>query len=363
MTLKGIIMAGGMGTRLRPITYSIPKPLIPIAGRPCINYLMDSFYRSGVKDLIITTGYKFHSLISGVLESKHPDQNVLFSVEREPAGTAGGVKLTENFIDGTFIVGSGDILQDFDIAGILESHRKSRAKITIVLTEVDDPSQFGIAEVKDGAIVRFLEKPQPGKAFSNLINTGLYIIEPEILAEIPAGEPYDFAKQLFPALIRKGEKINAVVGSGSWLDTGRPRDLIEANKMMIEHYGSLNTVQNSTGKLICRETPKIGKDVRISGPSYIGESVSIGKGSSISGSAIYNDVKIGDNVRIVDSVIMDATRIEDGSRIERSVIMNNDTISEDCEIEDSVLSQRLTIHKGSKIFNVALHSETADIEV
>ena len=154
-----------------------------------------------------------------------------------------------------------------------------------------------------------------------------------------------------------------MVGSGSWLDTGRPRDLIEANKMMIEHYGSLNKVQNSTGKLICRETPKIGKDVRISGPSYIGESVSIGKGSSISGSAIYNDVKIGDNVRIVDSVIMDATRIEDGSRIERSVIMNNDTISEDCEIEDSVLSQRLTIHKGSKIFNVALHSETADLEI
>jgi NDP-sugar pyrophosphorylase family protein len=297
------------------------------------------------------------------LESKHPDQNVLFSVEREPAGTAGGVKLTQNFIDGTFIVGSGDILQDFDIGGILESHRKSRAKITIVLTKVDDPSQFGIAEVKDGAIVKFLEKPEPGKIFSNLINTGLYIIEPEILSEIPEGEPYDFAKQLFPAMIRKGEKINAVVGNGSWLDTGRPKDLIEANKMMTEHYGSTDAVQNSTGKLICRSSPRIGKGVRINGPSYIGESVSIGAGSSISGSAIYNDVRIGDNVSIVDSVIMDATRIDDGSRIERSVIMNNDTISEDCEIEDSVLSQRLTIHKGSKIFNVALHSETADIEV
>ncbi|EQD60509.1 mannose-1-phosphate guanyltransferase, partial [mine drainage metagenome] len=355
-----IIMAGGMGTRLRPITYSIPKPLIPIAGRPCINYLMDSFYRAGVRDLIITTGYKFQSLISGVLESKHADQTVLFSVEREPAGTAGGVKLTRNFIDDTFIVGSGDILQDFDIAGILESHRKSGSKITIVLTEVDDPSQFGIAEVKDGAIVRFLEKPPPGKAFSNLINTGLYIIEPEILDEIPGGETYDFAKQLFPALLKKGVKMHAVIGNGSWLDTGRPHDLIEANKMMSEQYGSVGIVPGSTGKLICKTPPRAAKGVKISGPSYFGESVTIGAGSAISGSAIYNDVKIGDNVSVIDSVIMDSTKIEDGTRIERSVIMNNDTISEDCEIEDSVLSQRLTIHRGSKIFNVALHSEAAD---
>ena len=362
MALKGIIMAGGKGTRLRPITYSIPKPLIPIAGRPCISYLMESFYKASIKDFIITTGYKFQSLINGVLESKHQDQNVLFSVEKEPAGTAGGVKLVENFLEDTFIVGSGDILQDFDISEILRQHRETKAKISIVLTTVDDPSQFGIAEVKNNTIKRFMEKPSPDKAFSNLINTGLYVIEPEVLDLIPPGEPFDFAKQLFPLMLKMGERIGAVTGKGSWLDTGRPHDLIEANKMMTSQYGEEGILKNSTGKIILRGKPKIGEGTTVTGPSYFGDSVSIGSGSSISGSAIYGDCRIGRNVEIVDSVVMDSVRIEDRAKIFRSVIMNGDTIAEDCEITDSVLSQKLNLQKGSKVFNVALHSETMDYE-
>ncbi len=357
MAVKGIIMAGGMGTRLRPITYSIPKPLIPIAGRPCISYLMDSFYNAGVKDSIITTGYKFQSLINGVLEAKHSDQNVLFSVEKQPAGTAGSVKLAEGYLDDTFIVGSGDVLQDFNIKSILDSHRKSKSKITIVLTKVDDTSQFGVAETQDGRVVRFVEKPPPEKAFSNLINTGLYVLEPEILKEIPAGEPYDFSKQLFPSLLKTGENIHAVEGKGAWLDTGRPHDLIKANKMMTQQYGTSGELQGSEGNIIYKIKPHLESEVKIKGPVYFGDSVTIGTGSTISGSAIYQDVKIGRNVRIVDSVIMDSVRIDDDTAIEQSVIMNNTTISEGCEINDSVLSQRLTLQKGSKVFNVALHSE------
>lgn len=362
MGLKGIIMAGGKGTRLRPITYSIPKPLIPIAGKACINYTMDSFYNAGVKDFIITTGYKFQSLITGVLESKHQDQNVLFSVEKEPAGTAGGVKFVQNYINDTFIVGSGDVLQDFDIRGILNFHRKKRAKITVVLTTVSDPSQFGIAQVRDEKIVRFVEKPPREQAFSNLVNSGLYVIEPEILDRIPADRPYDFAKELFPALLKEGESIYAVEGNGVWIDTGRPQDLILANTLMIDRYGEEVNSPSISGKIILKARPHMGAGSKIEGPSFIGETVSIGDSTRIKGSSIYDSSSIGSNVEIEDSVIMDSVRIGDGTKIYRSVIMSGNNISEDCEINDSVLSQQISLQKGSKVFNVALHTSSDEEE-
>lgn len=362
MGLKGIIMAGGKGTRLRPITYSIPKPLIPIAGRPCISYAMDSFYEAEVKDFIITTGYKFQSLITGVLESKHPDQNVIFSVEQEPAGTAGSVKLVENFIDDTFIVGSGDVLQDFNIKEILDFHRNKNAKITIVLTTVSDPSQFGIAEVKDDKIVRFLEKPSPDETFSNLVNSGLYVVEPEILKHIPSDRPYDFAKELFPEMLKNGEDIYAVEGNGVWIDTGRPQDLILANTLMVERYGEEINSSSISGKIILKARPLMSSGSRIEGPSYIGESVKIGSSTNIKGTSVYDGSTIGDNVEIEDSVIMDSVKIADGTKIYRSVIMSNNNISENCEINDSVLWQAISLQRDSKIFNVSLHSGDADEE-
>ena len=122
MSLKAVVMAGGKGTRLRPITYSIPKPLVPIAGKPCIGYVLDSYHEAGIKDAIITAGYKFESLISGVIKFKQDDQNILFSVEKEPVGTAGSIKLISKFIDDTFVVGSGDTLVDFNIRKLIEHH-------------------------------------------------------------------------------------------------------------------------------------------------------------------------------------------------------------------------------------------------
>ncbi|EQD79039.1 Nucleotidyl transferase domain protein, partial [mine drainage metagenome] len=192
MSIKAVLMAGGKGTRLRPITYSIPKPLVPIAGRPCIGYSLDAYKRAGISDVIITTGYKFEALINGVLEYKDANQNILFSVEKEPAGTAGGVKLVSRFIDDTFIVGSGDVLADFNIKKILEYHKKVNSKFTIVLAEVEDPTQMGIVEMKEGKISKFLEKPSKEEIFSNEVNAGIYVIEPEILDEIPDGIQFDF---------------------------------------------------------------------------------------------------------------------------------------------------------------------------
>lgn len=359
MTINGIVMAGGKGTRLRPITYSIPKPLVPIAGYPCIEYTVESFYKAGIRDLIITTGYKFEALISGVLDLKHQDQNILFSVEKEAAGTAGSVKLVEKFIDDTIVVGSGDILADFDIADIISFHRNKKAKVTIVLSEVEDTSQLGIVDLKNDRIQRFLEKPSPEESFSKIVNAGIYVIEPEILEKIPYGEPYDFGKQLFPKLISEGETIHGYVGKGTWIDTGRPNDMIRANQVMTEKYGTDYSKERFTGRMILNTNErKLGGN--ISGNSFIGSDVSMSKGSEINSSAVYNNVTVEKNVKIDNSLILDSVRIKSGTTIENSVIMRGTVIGENCEIHDSVLSPKLNLQDGSRVYNVSLASEIVE---
>lgn len=355
-------MAGGKGTRLRPITYSIPKPLVPIAGKPCIGYVLDSYYEAGIKDAIITAGYKFEALINGVIKFKQADQNILFSVEREPVGTAGSIKLVSKFIDDTFIVGSGDTLVDFNIKNILDFHRKSKSKLTIALTTVEDPSQLGIVEMKDNVITRFLEKPTPEQTFSHLVNAGLYIVEPEILDYIPSGEPYDFAKQLFPKLLENGVRMHGYVGEGTWLDTGRPNDMIRANQLMTEKYG-YNYAENSVkGKLIVNSSLRHFTGSTLTGPSYIGEGVEALPGSSIEASAIYDGVAIGKDVEIKDSILMAGVKVLDGSKIHKSVIMKGTIIGENCEIHESVLAPKLNLQSNSRVYNVSLSSEVVEEE-
>ncbi|MCW6169464.1 MAG: NDP-sugar synthase [Thermoplasmatales archaeon] len=360
MGIKAVVMAGGKGTRLRPITYSIPKPLVPIAGKPCINYILDSFYNIDVRNVIVTTGYKYDSLINGIMKAKHQDQNILFSVELEAAGTAGSVKLVSRFLDDTFLVGSGDILMDFRLKKMLDFHKKNGAKVTVALTTVEDPSQFGIVELRDDKIMRFQEKPKAGEAFSNLVNAGLYIIEPEIMDLVPRGVPYDFAKDLFPKLLSSGVDIYGYRGEGTWLDTGRPNDMIRANQLMTEKYGLEFNNPNLSGHLIMNTIYGKLSASSIVGPSYIGYGVTLGNNCRVSGSAIYDGVEVGDDVIIENSILMDGVKVMGSSKVINSVVMNGTSLGKMCEIHDSVLAPRMNLQENSRVYNLALSPETPE---
>ncbi|WP_337859801.1 NDP-sugar synthase [Ferroplasma sp.] len=360
MTVKAVVMAGGKGTRLRPITYSIPKPVVPIAGKPCMLYLLDSYYSAGIKDIIVTTGYKFSSLITSIIENKHNDQAILFSVEEEPAGTAGSVKMVSNFLDDTFVVGSGDILSDFNIAEILDFHRKNKAMITIVLTEVDDPSQFGIVEMENNKIVRFLEKPGKDETFSNIASTGIYVIEPEILDYIN-DIPYDFARDLFPNLMKNNIDIYGYMGKGVWLDTGRPNDLITANQIMVEKYGKSYEDDFIKGKNIILDLTGI-HDATIE-KCYIGKNIKIIDGVKIKNSAVYDNTVLENNVEIINSLLMSNVTVKPNTKIKNSVIMKNCVIGEDSEIIDSIIAPDMDIRGKSRIYNVSLASKVLGDEI
>ena len=354
MTVKAVVMAGGKGTRLRPITYSIPKPVVPIAGKPCMLYLLDSYYNAGIKDVIVTTGYKFSSLITSIIENRHDDQTILFSVEKEPAGTAGGVKSVSNFIDDTFIVGSGDILSDFNISDILKFHKSMGAKITIVLTEVEDPRQFGIVELENNKIIRFLEKPDKDQTFSHIANTGIYIIEPEIMDYIK-GIPYDFARDLFPELMKNNIDIYGYMGKGVWLDTGRPNDLIIANQIMVEKYGKTYTENFIKGKNIIMDISGLQK-ANVN-RCYTGTGIKTGDNVTINRSAIYNNALLENNVEITNSLLMENVTVKSGTKIKNSVIMRNCVIGEDSEILDSIIAPDMDLMGKSRIYNVSLASK------
>jgi NDP-sugar pyrophosphorylase family protein len=359
MTIKAVVMAGGKGTRLRPITYSIPKPVVPIAGKPCMLYLLDSYYNAGIRDVIVTTGYKFSSLITSIIENRHNDQAILFSVEREPAGTAGSVKMVSNFIDDTFIVGSGDILSDINISDILNFHRKNKAMITIVLTEVEDPGQFGIVEIENNKIVRFLEKPEKDKTFSHIASTGIYVMEPEVMDYIKT-IPYDFAKDLFPELMKKNIDIYGYMGKGIWLDTGRPNDLITANQIMVEKYGKTYQEDFIKGKNIILNMAGL-HDSKIE-KCYIGNGIKMGSEVCISNSAVYDNTVLENNVEVTNSLVMDNVVVKSNTKIKNSVIMKNCVIGEDSEIIDSIIAPDMDLRGKSRIYNVSLASKVIEDE-
>ncbi len=324
--MKSVIMAGGLGTRLRPLTDNIPKSLIPVAGRPVILYLIDSFSTIS-KDYILTVSYKYEKIVelfSGKLASKG---NFLFSVEKDPLGTAGGLKKAEQFLEEAFLVGNADTVFKENMKDLLKFHLNKKNVITIGLTRVDNPSEFGVVKLKDGEIIQFQEKPKEN-AISNLANAGIYVMEPEIFDYIEKGKVSDIAKNLIPSLQESKKRIGGYEIKGTWIDIGRPRDLIRANMEMSK------PVQDKQG---------------FRGKIYLGKNVKIGKNVNIQNSAIYDRVIISDNVTINNSVIYDNSQIGEGSKVENSILSFNSVLGEGVIVNDSVIGGGLLLRKGGKI--------------
>ncbi|HIF46195.1 MAG TPA: NDP-sugar synthase [Candidatus Poseidoniales archaeon] len=298
--MLGVIMAGGRGTRLMPLTKDRPKPMIPVLGRPVIDYVKDAMVAAGLSEIIVTTGYQGEQLIQHVatweIESR-------VNQEQSPMGTAGSVALLRDELTETFVVGSGDSVASFDIADLLKSHKESGAKVTMALWEVEDPTEFGIVglsstmqgetepNLDEGFIIKFKEKPTAEEAFSNLINAGLYIIEPEVMDLIPKGEKYDFSKQLFPAVLAKGWPMYAKTVDGIWFDVGHPFELHNAQMALVEHRERL-PFPMPEGEVL-EDGSFIAKSAAVSG--HIERSIILA-GASVSGAVVNSVVMAGAKV-------------------------------------------------------------------
>jgi NDP-sugar pyrophosphorylase family protein len=348
--LKAVILAGGVGTRLKPLTHNRPKPLIPIAGEPCIDYMIKSLVAADFKRLIVTTGYMSDTMIKSIGDGKKFGASILYAFEEQPAGTAGAVKNVSEFLDDTFVVASGDVLADVDIKELFEYHRKKRATATMALTTVDNPVEYGIVGLNnDNRIVKFKEKPKAEEVFSNLINAGIYILEPEVLDFIPENQMFDFSKNVFPALLEAGKPIFGAPLSGLWMDIGRPSDVLKATFEVVNRFGEQVNMKDVeiTGKVILGDAVFLEKGVQIVGPCYIGNGIEVGRNTKLEKACIYDNVKIDRGVVIENSIIMSGSTLGWRSEVKNSIISNRCTLEDDVKLTDSVIGEGVTIKKHS----------------
>ena len=342
----GVIMAGGKGTRLYPLTANRPKPLVEVLGKPVVDYVSDALLDAGITDVILTTGYQGEGLIS-LVEDWNNNKSGKFSVSNEdrPMGTAGSVKLLQDKLTETFIVASGDAILSSNLSNLISAHKLSNAKVTMALWEVDDPTQFGIVglssqiggkinpELSEGYITKFLEKPSLEDAFSNVINAGLYIIEPEVLEHIPFDTKYDFSKELFPKLLELGWPLYAMKLDGLWFDVGTPSELIRAQNELIAKrielpftippgkltsqsgyiFDTAETQSKIIESVICHQS-LVGKDCSIENSLVMNNSI-IGDNTIIKNSVIGNNVKIGSNCELIGCVVGDDISIGNGANL------------------------------------------------
>ncbi|MBM4240836.1 MAG: NDP-sugar synthase [Euryarchaeota archaeon] len=345
--IKTVIMAGGKGTRLQPLTFIRPKPMIPLVNRPIMQYMIDRLRSSKFPNLIITLSYMADHMKRYFHDGSDLGVDIKYSTERWPLGTGGGVRKAKEHIDDTFFVVSGDVLTDVDFNKLLKFHKKKGGLATLVLTHVDDPAHFGIAVLDDdNQITDYLEKPSPDKVFSNIANTGTYVFEPEIFdyLDIRRGE-VDFSKHVFPALIRENAGIYGYVFPGYWNDVGRPESYLKATYDLLEQKFKHDPFGNKIDEEIGRvgdiwvgKNVEIDKKARIEGPVVIGDNCTMEEGCKISkGSVIGNNVLIKRNVNLDGAVIFSNNIIQENSFLNRCIIDTRCFIDKNVIIENGAV--------------------------
>jgi len=344
--LKAVVLAGGFGTRLRPLSCTRPKLLFPVGNRPLLDWTLERLAKSGTEEVILTVNYMAEAFIQHYGNSKH-GMKLSYSREGRPLRTGGPIKKAEELIgrEEPFLVLNGDILTNIDYVKLLEKHKENDPIATIALYRVEDPSRYGIVELTDkNRVVRFIEKPTRGRAPSNLANAGIYVFNPEIFDYIPSGQPVSIEHEVFPLLAGEG-KLYGHDFSGLWVDIGEPEDYLRANRLLLD-----TEIKES----------QLGKDVIIEGeaeiedPTVIGEGVTIGEKSKIGPHvAIGENTTVGKGVRVENSIVFPGVVISDFTSIKGAIIGENATLGRWVKIEDrcivggyAVIRDNVTLTRG-----------------
>jgi mannose-1-phosphate guanylyltransferase/phosphomannomutase len=334
--VKAVVMAGGEGTRLRPLTSNQPKPMVPIVGKPCMEHIIELLRTHGMDEVVVTLAFMPQAIRSYFGDGEALGVGIEYSVEELPLGTAGSVRLASEKLDDTFLVISGDALCDVDLGALVDRHRETGAAVTIGLKSVDNPLEFGIVVTdEDGRVERFLEKPSWGQVFSDTINTGIYVLEPEVLAHVPAEGPYDFSKELFPLLLEMGRPIYGHVMEGYWQDIGNLDQYRQANFDALDERVRLNVEGvRLRGNIWIGEGTDIHDVEEIEGPAFIGNNCRVAPNASIGPyTVLSNGVTLRERARTVRAVIDSATHVG------RSALIEGAIVGRTCDIRDHVRIQ------------------------
>ena len=351
--IPAVVMAGGEGTRLRPLTCDLPKPMAPIANRPIMAHIMSLLSRLGVTRAFATLHYLADEVESYFGDGADWGIQLDYAVEDIPLGTAGSVRRLMDRLDRTFLVISGDALTDFDLRPAIEFHRARGAIATLVLTRVPDPLEYGVVITEsDGRVRRFLEKPSAGEVFSDTVNTGIYVLEPQVLARVDPARPFDFSKDLFPALLNEGQLLCGYVAEGYWTDVGSLEQYCTANQDCLRGAVSVSLPgeQVADGIWVGRDT-RLHPSARVQAPVLIGHGCSIGEEAQIGPFSIIGDNCIIEPGVVLDrSVIWSGTYLGGGSRVSSATVCRNVIAKRHVNInEGAVVGDRCLLEEGTVV--------------
>ena len=340
--MKAVIMAGGFGTRIQPLTSSMPKPMIPLVNRPIMLHIVELLKKHNITELVMLLYHQPEVIKKFFRDGSDFGVRITYVTPLEDMGTAGAVKCAEKYLDERFLIISGDLLTNFNLQKVIDFHEESRALATITLTPVKDPLQFGVVITdKEQRIIQFLEKPGWGEVISDTINTGIYVLEPEVLAQIPEGENYDFSQDLFPKLLAMEAPLYGFPLKGYWRDIGNTDSYREAHHEIFK--GKVNVRIDEPKQDVVGRDLRIGVDVKLADSAALEGTVIIGDNSQILGSASIKDSVIGRNctieagVKLVDCVVWDNVYIKKGARLAGSVICNNVRVGQGVVMEEGAI--------------------------
>jgi mannose-1-phosphate guanylyltransferase len=355
--MKAVVLVGGEGTRLRPLTFTTPKSLLPIANQPFLERQLAWLETHGVDEVVLSLGYLPDAFREHFPDDRFGGVSLTYAVEGKPLGTAGGIRYAAEVagVDERFVVCNGDILTDLDLSAMIRFHETSAATATIALTEVDDPSAFGVVPTRaDGEVVGFIEKPPRDLAPTNWINAGIYVLEPELLQRIPPRVNVSIERETFPRMVETRRSLFAFSGRGYWLDIGTPAKYLQAHADALA--GSLgngspapSAVEDPVG--IWRQgVATVDPGARLRSPVLIGAGARIESGATVAASVVGPGVIVGAGARVERAVLLERAHVSERSVVTDSVVGPDTILKPDCTLTDLTLVGAATsIAAGTRI--------------
>lgn len=333
--MKAILLAGGKGTRLRPLTLHTPKPIVPIFDRPFLNYQIDLLKQiPDITEIILSLNYQPRRIEEVFGDGSEVGVHLRYLVEPSPLGTAGAVKYAQDYLDDTVVVFNGDVLTQIDLASVIARHRERKAKATIVLTPVENPTAYGLVETDaEGNVTRFLEKPKPEEITCDTINAGIYVLEPDTLDRIPKDTNWSIERSYFPSLVERGEAFVAYVYRGYWIDIGTPEKYVQVHRDIMDGHFHAAPFDGTPGQAFVADGAKVDETATVEGPCYIG-----------AGALVKAGARIGRH-----SVIGRQTHVEEQAVVEGSITWANGWIGREAEVRQAILGRNAHVGRNASV--------------
>jgi NDP-sugar pyrophosphorylase family protein len=342
--MRAVILAGGEGTRLRPLTLSTPKPVVPVVDRPFLRHQIDLLVGAGVREIVFSVAYRPERVEAVFGDGSSLGVRIRYAVEETPLGTGGAVRNALPLLDGRTVVLNGDILTDVDLGAVVARHEAAKARATILLTPVANPAAYGLVETDPaGRVLRFLEKPRPEQITTNTINAGIYVLETDSLELMAAGVNTSIERVFFPALLERGEKVLGPVHRGYWIDIGTPEKYLQVHRDILNRRFAVALDGSPRAEGVVHPTARVSDEALLDGHFYVGPGCEVDPGARLG----------------PDAVLVADVRVRPGAYLRDSVLWRGVEAGPDCEVEGCLVGPGIRLGRSSVLRGAVLGEGSA----